>query len=251
MLKCFVFACCVAFFTTATAQAGSLSWVSQDRWVMVKKVIDGDTFTTRKGERIRLLNINTPETRHKSSPAEPFGKAAKIALTKIIAGQQVRLTFDREKLDRYQRTLAHVYLKDGTWVNAEMIRLGMAHVYTFTPNIQAAATLIKMEQQAITEQKGIWKHPRWQVLSDQRLKPNMLGQFRLVRGMVTNVSKKGWRFALGKLSVSIPRKYRDGFNRRTNVQKNDAVLVRGRLRMSNKGQWFLSVHTPSDINHIM
>ncbi|MDX8382821.1 MAG: thermonuclease family protein [Ghiorsea sp.] len=249
MLKCFVFACCAVFFTTSTAQAGSLSWVSQERWVTVKKVIDGDTFTTRKGERIRLLNINTPETRHKSSPAEPLGDEAKLALIRMLAGKQVRLTFDREKQDRYQRTLAHVYLKDGTWVNAEMLRLGLAHVYTFVPNIQAATKLIQIERQAIAAQKGMWKHKRWEVLTVKRLKTSMLGQFRLVRGAVNKVGKKGWRFQLGKLAVSIPRKYRDGFQSKDKVQKGDTVLVRGRLRMSNQGQWFLSVHTPSDVRH--
>ncbi|MDQ6989910.1 MAG: thermonuclease family protein [Mariprofundaceae bacterium] len=239
----------LAVFSLQSAQAGTLSWVSQDRWVTVKRVIDGDTFVTRKGEKVRLLGMNTPETRHRSSPAQPFGKQAKIALTTLIANQQVRLTFDREKQDKYQRTLAHVYLRGGLWVNAEMLRLGLAHVYTFTPNIAAAKKLLHVEQQAIAENKGMWGHKRWKTLTPKQLKTSMLGQFRLLRGKVEKVDKKGWKFYIGKLAVSIPRKYRKGFKARDKVRRGDMVLVRGRLRMSKKGQWFLSVHTPSDISH--
>ncbi len=232
------------------AYAGTLSWVSQDKWVTVKRVIDGDTFVTRKGEKVRLLGMNTPETQHRSSPAQPFGKEAKALLTRLIAGQQVRLSFDLEKQDKYQRSLAHVYLRDGLWVNAEILRLGLAHVYTFVPNISAAKKLLIVEQKARQTNKGMWTHKRWKVLTTKQLKTKMLGQFRLVEGRVRKVDKKGWKFFIGQLAVSIPRKYRDGFRRSQKVKVGDTILVRGRLRMSNKGQWFLSIHTPSDVRHI-
>jgi len=238
--------CCV----TQSATAGTLSWVSQDRWVTVKYVIDGDTFVTRKGEKIRLLGINTPETRHETKPAQPFGKQAKAALHKLIMGQQVRLRFDQEKKDKYQRTLAHIYLRSGLWVNAELVRLGLAHVYTFTPNTSAATKLIQLEQQAIHQQLGMWQHQRWQVLNPAQLQPSLLGQFRLLQGKVSKLSKHGWRFSLGKVIISVPRKYRNDFNIRTLPRLDSQVVVRGRLRMSKKGQWFLSVHSTSDIHHI-
>jgi len=237
------------FFVGQSAVAGTLSWVSQDRWVTVKRIVDGDTFVTRKGEKIRLLGINTPETRHRSSPAEPFGKEAKQALQNLIAGKQVRLSFDREKQDRYQRTLAHVYLRDGLWVNAELLRLGLAHVYTFTPNISAAKKLLLAEDEARASKQGMWTHKRWKVLTVKQLKTPILGQFRLVQGKVSKLDKKGWKFWLGKLAVSVPRKYRKGFKGKVKVVVGDDVVVRGRLRMSRKGKWFLSVHTPSDVAH--
>jgi len=242
-----LFICCLL---AQLAGAGSLSWVSQDRWVTVKRIVDGDTFVTRKGEKIRLLGINTPETRHDTSPAQPFGKEAKLALQKLIAGKQVRLSFDKEKQDRYKRTLAHVYLRDGLWVNAELVRLGLAHVYTFVPNISAAKKLIRVEKQAIRQALGMWTNKRWSVLKPERLKTKMLGQFRLVEGEVSKVDKKGWKFYLDNLAVSIPRKYRDGFRSRDKAKLGDKVLVRGRLRMSKKGQWYLSIHTPSDMAHM-
>ncbi len=237
--------CCVVF--TTPSGAGTLSLVSQDRWVSVRNVIDGDTFSTTQGEKIRLLGINTPEIRHETSPAQPYGDEAKAALLQLISGQQLRLSFDSEKKDRYQRTLAHVYRRDGLWVNAEMIRLGLAHVYTFTPNITAAAALIEAEQLAITAARNMWQHKRWQVLAPETLDKEMLGTYRLVAGAVTQSGSKPWQFELGKLHITVPQKYRAGFKAWRVPQAGERVLVRGKLRMSSRGRWFLSIHTPSDM----
>ena len=238
--------CCMCLLP-ASSSAGTLSWVTTERWVNVDKVLDGDTFKTKQGEKIRLLGINTPEIRHDTSPAQPFGNTAKRALQDLIAGKQVRLTFDKEKKDKYGRTLAHVYLKDGLWVNAELVRLGLAHVYTFVPNISAAKALIKIEQEAIEDKRGMWVDKRWRVLSPKGLIQKILGQYRLIHGILIKVDKSSWRLKLGKLIVTVPRKYRRGFKHKFSFKQGDEILVRGRLRMSKKKQWFLSVHTPSDI----
>ena len=227
--------------------AGSLSWVTQDRWVSVHKVIDGDTFKTRKGEKVRLLGINAPEIQHDSSPAQPFGYEAKNTLSELIAGQVVRLSFDQEKKDRYGRTLAHVYLRDGLWVNEEMLRLGSSFVYTFAPNTGKASQMVRAEQEAIKANLGLWKKSRWRVLLPEQLENNHLGQFRLVQGKITALGKSGWQFSMGKLKVSVPKKYRSLFRTGLNVRVGKHMLARGILRKSKKGQWFLSVHVPSDV----
>ncbi len=241
------------FFVTAllfcaqTSIAGTLSWVSQERWVTVQRVLDGDTFKTTQGEKIRLLGINTPEIRHDTSPAQPFGNTARKALVSLIDGKQVRLSFDKEKKDKYGRTLAHVYLRDGLWVNAELVRLGMAHVYTFAPNIKKAEALTSIESSAIQNKIGIWANSRWKTLRPKDLSQNVLGEFRLIHGILIKSHKSSWRLQLGKLAVTVPKKYRKWFGRGLKFKAGDSVLVRGRLRMSKKGQWFLSVHAPSDI----
>jgi len=229
--------------------AGSLSWITHDRWVTVERVIDGDTFKTTKGEKVRLLGINTPEIRHDNSPAQPFGAQAKNALTTLIAGKQVRLSFDKEKKDKYGRTLAHVYLRNSTWVNAVLVKMGLAHVYTFVPNISAAKQLLPIEQAAIAAKRNMWGHKRWRVLTPKQLRMRLLGQFRLIHGVVTKVDKNGWRFELGKLTVTVPRRARRAFKRKA-LKLGQQILVRGKLRMSRKGKWFLSIYTQSDAYHI-
>ena len=247
-MRC-VTALCVLFLFVPSSFAGSLSWITHDRWVTVERVVDGDTFKTTKGEKIRLLGINTPEIQHDTSPGQPFGKQAKIALMNLIANKQVRLTFDKEKKDKYGRTLAHVYLRDGLWVNAALVEQGLAHVYTFAPNISAAKRLLHIEEKAIAAKRKMWGDKRWRVLTPKQLRTRLLGQFRLIHGDVTKVDKSGWRFELGKLTVTVPKRYRSTFKR--NVLKlGQQILVRGKLRMSKKGKWFLSIYTQSDAYHI-
>jgi len=246
----FLLSLCAQFNTIQIGYAGSLSWVTQDRWVTVSKVIDGDTFATRDGERVRLLGINTPEIQHDTSPAQPFGNEAKALLTQLIDGQVVRLSFEIEKQDKYGRTLAHVYHRNGLWVNEEMLRLSSSFVYTFPPNIVKASALVRVEQQAIQANQGIWQTSRWRVLLPEQLDHKLLGQFRLVQGEITALAKSDWQFAMGKLTVSVPKKYRKYFRNSPSVNAGDKVLVRGILRMSKKGKWFLSAHAPSDIKHI-
>ena len=229
--------------------AGSLSWITYDRWVTVQRVLDGDTFKTTKGEKIRLLGINTPGIRHDTSPAQAFGKQAKDALIALIAGKQVRLTFDKEKKDKYGRTLAHVYLRNGLWVNASLVEQGFAHVYTFVPNISAAKKLLVLERQAIAAKRNMWGHKRWCVLTTKQLHTGLLGQFRLIRGVVTKVEQHGWRFEVGKLTVTVPKRYRSAF-KHNDIKPGQQMVVRGKLRMSKKRKWFLSIYTNSDAYHI-
>lgn len=105
--------------------------------VTVESISDGDTLRVTLGEvstRVRLLNIDTPETRHPSKPVECMGPEATAALTSMISpGDTVVLRYDRRLYDRYDRLLAGVYA-DGVLVNAEMARLGYGEPAVFDGN---------------------------------------------------------------------------------------------------------------------
>jgi len=115
--------------------------------VTVESISDGDTLRVTLGEvstRVRLLNIDTPETRHPSKPVECMGPEATAALKSMISpGDTVVLRYDRRLYDRYDRLLAGVYA-DGVLVNAEMARLvyGEPAVFDcndrFLPEVEAA-----------------------------------------------------------------------------------------------------------------
>ncbi|RMH62421.1 MAG: nuclease [Zetaproteobacteria bacterium] len=227
-----------------TAMAGTLSIIGGDRYVRVAHIIDGDTFVTKRGEKVRLLGINTPEIMHDEQPGEALGDAARARLAQLIAGHLVRLAFDRDKRDDYGRLLAQVYDR-GRWINAQLVEEGIAHVYTFAPNFRWAPALLQRERQARRLGLGIWRTSRFMVLSANRLRPSHLGQFRLVQGTVTHAAR--WRFRLGKLHVSVPRKYRAYFGHGLTVKHGARVLVRGKLRLSRQGTWFLALHTPFDL----
>jgi len=231
-----------------TSQAGTLSFVSHGRWVQVGRIYDGDTFQTRSGERIRLLGINTPEVAHASSPAQTMGKEATEALRKLISGKVVRLDFDEQRRDVYERTLAQVYLRNGDWVNAKMVELGMAHVYTFTPNLRWAGELIALEQQARRNKRGIWNTRRFKMLKADKVKPANLGQFRVVSGKVDKIGRKGRSFRMQGLKISVPRKYRSFFPHRLPVQRGDNVVVHGVIRSASSGL-YLALHSPFDLEN--
>ena len=128
----------------------------------VKKIVDGDTFWiddgSQKGLKIRMIGIDAPESRNSGTRETAFfGKEASDYLSSLIAGKKVRLEYDAGRLDKYGRTLAYVYLEDGTFVNAALVKNGYATVMTVPPNVKYADTFVKLERKARNNKKGLWK----------------------------------------------------------------------------------------------
>ncbi len=121
----------------------------------VRRVIDGDTLELDNGEDVRLIGVDTPETNHPKKPVERFGKEAAAFTTRLVEGQEVRLAYDQQRRDKYDRTLAYAYLLDGTFLNAEIIRQGYGFAYTRFP-----FTYLKefrmLEREAREAQRGLW-----------------------------------------------------------------------------------------------
>ena len=114
----FVFCCSVA---------------SASDYFYVKRVVDGDTIVLENDERVRLIGVDTPETVHPQKPVEYFGKEASAFTKSMCKGKQVRLEYDWQRQDKYGRTLAYIYLEDGTFVNAEIVKQGYGHAYIKFP----------------------------------------------------------------------------------------------------------------------
>jgi len=237
--------CCVLAETPATA--GTLSVIETGRWVRVAWVYDGDTFRTAAGDKVRLLGINAPEIAHGNQPGQPQGVAAMQALKSLIAGRTLRLRFERERRDTYGRLLAHVWRRDGLWVNGEMVRRGMALAYPFAPNLGRAAELLALEREARRVKRGIWQTRRFAVLNANAVRLAHIGQFRLLRGRVERVFRNGAGFRLGRLTVTIPRKYRAWFRLPLTVRAGQTVIVHGVVRAGRGGGLYLALHSRFDL----
>jgi micrococcal nuclease len=139
--------------------------------VPVTHVGDGDTVHVLyqgRDESLRLIGLDTPET------GEPFAAQATAALQALVGGRQVRLEFDVEERDQYQRLLAYVWV-GSTLANAEMLRLGWATVYTVPPNVQYVSTLQAAENEAKKAKRGVWAGAATSPLQIATLHPDAAG----------------------------------------------------------------------------
>ncbi len=124
--------------------------------VRVKRAVDGDTLLLTNGERVRLIGVDTPETKHPQKPVQRFGKEAYLFTKGMVEGKEVRLDYDWQRRDKYGRLLAYVYLKDGIFLNAEIIKQGYGFAYTKFP-FKYLEEFRKYEREARENKKGLWK----------------------------------------------------------------------------------------------
>ena len=128
----------------------------------IKKFVDGDTFWVKdgslKGIKIRLIGIDTPENQARfGNPEEYYGDEASSYVKKILHGKKVKLEFDKDSLDSFGRTLAYVYLENGTFLNDQLVKEGYAKVMTIKPNTKYVNRFIQSEKFAINKKIGLWK----------------------------------------------------------------------------------------------
>ena len=122
----------------------------------VRWVNDGDTIVLLDGRRVRYVGINAPEIAHKNRKAEPYGNKAKHFNKNLLLSKKVRIEFDKEKLDRYGRVLAYVYLADNTFVNLKMLDAGLAYYYPHQLNHKYRKLFLKTQREAMKAKLGIW-----------------------------------------------------------------------------------------------
>ena len=123
----------------------------------VVQVIDGDTVMLEGGARVRVLGIDAPEMEKEGRPAEFLAHQAKSGLREMTLDKTVRLEYDRQHYDHYGRLLAYLFLPDGTLVNAEMVRQGLARVYFHAPNDRFREPLLAAQKEALEAKRGVWQ----------------------------------------------------------------------------------------------
>lgn len=137
--------------------------------ILVTRAVDGDTLKLENGERVRLIGMDTPEM-HESNKLyrdashqhqdvgviQALGRRAYQFTKGLVEGKNVSLEFDVERHDKYGRILAYVYLKDGTFVNAEIVKQGYASLMTIPPNVKYADLFQKLYKEAREKKRGLW-----------------------------------------------------------------------------------------------
>lgn len=115
---------------------------------VVIRVVDGDTFDTEKGERVRLYEIDAPEY-----PKDCMSEDAKRRLEELILNKNIFI--EKIKNDNFGRTLAYVFIKD-LLINESLTREGLA--YFQKANIESQYSLIieKSDEEAKNADRGVW-----------------------------------------------------------------------------------------------
>lgn len=159
-------------FMTFCLQSGTI----ETRFTgLVTDVTDGDTITVRNGqseEKVRLADIDCPEKK------QEFGSEAKKFCTDLCIGKTVQV--QGKERDQNKRLLATVYLSDGTNLNEELVKAGMAWCYR--PHCKDSHLLI-VERYARDSHIGIWRHSNpiapWEWRKMNKQKREMLSRCRL------------------------------------------------------------------------
>jgi micrococcal nuclease len=110
-------------------------------------------------ETVRLIGVDTPETKHPTKPVQCFGPEASAFTEQLLPpGTPVRLERDVEARDHYGRLLAYVFRqRDGLFVNLELARLGYARALTIAPNDAHAADVAAAVADARRAGRGLWQ----------------------------------------------------------------------------------------------
>jgi micrococcal nuclease len=155
----------LALFASSTTSAAELL-----EKIKVRRVVDGDTIEVvyqGKKEHVRLIGVNTPETKHLTKGVQPYGPEASDFTTKALAGRDVWLEFDVELRDQYGRLLAYVWLVEPKgeaddkqirerMFNARLLLDGYAQQMTFPRTVRYDDYFSVSQAEARQAGRGLW-----------------------------------------------------------------------------------------------
>jgi micrococcal nuclease len=151
-----------AIFLAAKAQ--------QVQTATVTRIVDGDTVRLEGyKESFRLIGLDTPESKRNDRAKDladrtgqdletivQQGKQAAAFTKKLLEGITVRIEWDVQRKDRYQRNLAYLWL-DGKMANLEIVRSGYADVLTIAPNVRYSEKFVQAASEARAARRGLWR----------------------------------------------------------------------------------------------
>ena len=178
----------ILFFAAGSAFAQPLQPGGSAR---VSHVVDGDTVILDRpiegSKQVRLVGIQAPKLPlgRKNFKVWPLADEAKTALEKLILGKHVTVQFGTTHMDRHGRLLAHLYTKEGDWVQGALLRAGMARVYGFPDNRALLGDMLVLEGKARQVRRGIWDNGFYAVRSFDKVE-RLIGTFQLVEGVVVD-----------------------------------------------------------------
>lgn len=124
----------------------------------VLKVIDGDTLRLQDERSVRLIGVNAPEIDYENGHSEPLAEKARDFLQALIGQQQgfILIQYDVETEDRHGRQLAHVFSRQGSNIQMQLIASGLGVWIAVPPNLQYLDCYRAQEEKARQQKLGVW-----------------------------------------------------------------------------------------------
>ncbi len=229
-----------------------------DEAAIIKSVHDGDTVKLVDGRKIRLIGINTPELARSGKPEQAFASDARDQLKQLIAASdnRVKLVYGKERLDRYQRTLAHLFLPNDQNLQLALLQRGLATASAYPPNVAFSDCYQLAEQIARCKSLGIWSDDDYATKRSATLDADTQG-FHIISGQVERVSESGkgiWLFLQGGLMIGIRTEDLPNFDKNSlKSLTNKNVTVRGWLHPKKKAKkgvkFYMRLRHPSAIEN--
>lgn len=219
----------------------------------VQRVVDGDTLRLVDGRSVRLIGLNTPETGKKGQPAEPLAEIARRRLQVLVndSSGSVAVQVGEQAKDRYGRTLANVYGRDGSNLEAQLLSEGLGFQVAITPNVALVECQRQAEDVARQARLGLWRN--WPVVPAAQVSK---GGFALVVGRVESVRPNAaglWIELQGGVVLHIAAPLLAGFDSKSlqrlqgrQVQARGWVVDRSRRQglKDGRARWLIPITHP-------
>ena len=225
----------------------------------VREIVDGDTLFLKSGLKVRLSGMQAPKLSLGRAHVSdwPLGEESKAALMELALGKEVTLYYGGERRDRYGRALAQLF-KGELYLQEEMLRRGLARVYTWPDTWQDSERLLAAEQDARNALRGMWGLEHYHIRSPD---PNALAQdvdsFQIIEGIITSVAEIGGRVYLNfgadyKTDFTVvidedTRKKFDGARYDPLTLEGAKVRVRGWVELKNGPSIWLTHPAPLEV----
>ncbi|WDY58342.1 thermonuclease family protein [Pseudomonas sp. PSKL.D1] len=251
-----------AFFMGAIWHAPALAFCplpDNPQQVVVRQVVDGDTLRLADGRSVRMIGINAPEIGRKGRTSEPYAEAAKRRLQALVDASQGRvgLVPGVEGKDKYGRTLAHLYGRNGDNLEARLLSEGLGYRVAVAPNVSLTNCQQGAEHAARKAGAGLWHQSPVLKAGDIRQ-----SGFAVVGGRIQRIERNRggiWLELDNALVLQIPTRLQRNFPasffdnlKGSQVEARGWVLDRSRKGGLQPGQrrWLLPLTDPSMLERI-
>ncbi len=154
--------------------------------VTIATTIDGETLRLTDGRELRLAGIGVPRS---------FAQEAQRTLADLMDQRQAQIYNEERRNDRYGRIVAHLVVASDLWLEAELVRRGLARVETTRDTAAAAVDLLAIEREARAAGRGLWATPEYRVRDAGEL-GRWRDSFQIVAGRIAASHKSPGRLWL-------------------------------------------------------